>query len=67
MKPMPVNLATDPGEQKDLSAENPAKKTELTALFDQWNATMQSPRWEDQRWNGDADHKTEKKAKKKKK
>ncbi len=67
MEPMLLNLAADPGEQKDLSAENPAKKTELTALFDQWNATMQSPRWEDQRWNGDADHKTEKKAKKKKK
>lgn len=67
MEPMLVNLATDPGEQKDLSADNPGKKTEMTTLFDQWNASMQPPRWEDQRWNGDKDRKTEKKAKKKKK
>lgn len=66
MDPMLVNLATDPGEQNDLSNENPAKKTELTALFDQWNASMQPPRWEDQRWNGDENRKDNKKAKKKK-
>jgi hypothetical protein len=66
MEPMLVNLATDPGEQNDLSAENPAKKTELTALFDKWNASMQPPRWEDQRWNGDENRKDNKKAKKKK-
>ena len=67
MEPMLVNLANDPGEQKDLSAENPAKKAEMTTLFDKWNASMQPPRWEDQRWNGDEDRKTEKKGKKKKK
>jgi arylsulfatase A-like enzyme len=66
MEPMLVNLATDPGEQNDLSAENPAKKTELTALFAKWNASMQPPRWEDQRWNGDENRKDNKKAKKKK-
>ncbi|MBL9183776.1 MAG: sulfatase-like hydrolase/transferase [Verrucomicrobiaceae bacterium] len=65
MEPMLVNLATDPGEQRDLSAENPAKKAALTALFDKWNASMQPPRWEDQRWNGDPDRKTDKKKKKK--
>jgi arylsulfatase A-like enzyme len=32
MEPMLVNLATDPGEQRDLSAENPAKKAELDWL-----------------------------------
>ncbi|MEQ1748012.1 MAG: sulfatase-like hydrolase/transferase [Prosthecobacter sp.] len=67
MEPMLVNLATDPGEQKDLSAENPAKKAELTALFEKWNTSMQPPRWEDQRWNGNEARKAEKKAKKKKK
>jgi len=67
MEPMLVNLATDPGEQKDLSAENPAKKAELVALFDKWNASMQPPRWEDQRWNGDPERKTDKKKKKGKK
>jgi arylsulfatase A-like enzyme len=64
MEPMLVNLVTDPGEQKDLSAENPAKKAELVALFDKWNASMQPPRWEDLRWNGDPDRKADKKKKK---
>jgi arylsulfatase A-like enzyme len=67
MEPMLVNLSTDPGEQKDLSAENPAKKAELTALFDKWNASMQPPRWEDQRWDGAAQRKDKKKAKRGKK
>mgnify|MGYP002138120625 CR=1 FL=1 len=67
MEPILVNLATDPGEQKDISAENPTKKVELTALFDKWNASMQPPRWEDLRWNGDPDRKADKKPKKGKK
>ncbi|MES2596228.1 MAG: sulfatase-like hydrolase/transferase [Verrucomicrobiota bacterium] len=70
MEPMLVNLATDPGEQKDLSAENPTKKAELQTLWEKWDASMQPPRWEDQRWNGDeqrkANKKPNKKAKKKK-
>ncbi len=65
MQPMLVNLAADPGEQTDLSAEQPAKKAELQALFDQWNAAMQPPRWEDLRWNGDPDRKAAQKARKK--
>ena len=65
MEPMLVNLAADPGEQKDLSAENPAKKAELASLFEKWNASMQPPRWEDPRWNGDPERKTDKKKKKK--
>ena len=65
MEPMLVNLVTDPGEQNDLSAENPAKKAELTTLFEKWNASMQPPRWEDQRWNGEPDRKADKKKKKK--
>ena len=65
MEPMLVNLANDPGEQKDLSAENPAKKKELLALFEKWNASMQPPRWEDQRWNGEENRKELKKERKK--
>ncbi len=65
MEPMLVNLAQDPGEQKDLSAQNPEKKKELQALFDKWNATMQPPRWEDQRWNGEENRKELKKERKK--
>ncbi len=65
MEPMLVNLAQDRGEQKDLSADNPEKRKELTALFDQWNASMQPPRWEDQRWNGEENRKQLKKERRK--
>lgn len=69
MEPMLVNLAGDPGEQTDLSAQHPDKKRELQAKFDQWNAQMQPPRWTDERWNGDEERKKqrreEQKAKKK--
>ncbi len=65
MEPMLVNLAQDRAEQKDLSADNPDKKRELTALFDKWNASMQPPRWEDQRWNGEENRKQLKKERKK--
>ena len=64
MEPMLVNLAADRGEQTDLSGQNPAKKLELQALFDKWNATMQPPRWEDRRWNGEEEKKANKQAKK---
>lgn len=67
MQPMLVNLATDPGEQTDLSAKEPEKALALQNLFDQWNATMQPPRWEDQRWNGEESRKEGKKEKRKKK
>lgn len=67
MQPMLVNLANDPGEQTDLTTKEPEKAQALQKLFDQWNATMQPPRWEDQRWNGEDDRKTEKKEKRKKK
>ena len=52
MEPMLVNLAQDLGEQKDLSAQFPDRKKDMQALFKKWDATMQPPRWEDQRWNG---------------
>lgn len=52
MQPMLANLSTDPGEQKDLSTEQPEKKAALAALYDTWNAAMQPPRWEDRRWDG---------------
>ncbi|MGB8166949.1 MAG: sulfatase-like hydrolase/transferase [Chthoniobacteraceae bacterium] len=64
MSPMLVNLASDLGEQTDLSAQQPEKAKALQTLWDKWNATMQPPRWEDQRWNGDDDRKADKKAKK---
>jgi len=51
LAPMLVNLATDRGEQTDLTAQHPEKAKALQALWEQWNATMQPPRWEDKRWN----------------
>jgi arylsulfatase A-like enzyme len=62
--PMLVNLAADPGEQTDLSAQQPAKTKALQELFDRWNASMQPPRWEDLRWNGEENRKQARKAKK---
>lgn len=49
--PMLVNLAKDPGEDSDLTAQYPEKKSELQDKWDQWNATMPPPRWNDYRWN----------------
>ncbi|MBI3879600.1 MAG: sulfatase-like hydrolase/transferase [Verrucomicrobia bacterium] len=65
MEPMLVNLAQDLGEQKDLSAQNPEKKKELQSLFDKWNSSMQPPRWEDPRWNGEENRKDLKKERRK--
>lgn len=67
MEPMLINLAQDRGEQKDLSAQFPDRKKDLQARFDKWNAAMQPPRWEDQRWNGDENRKELKKERRKNK
>jgi len=64
MESMLVNLATDPGEQKDLSATEPEKKKHLQDLFDKWDAQMQPPRWIDRRWDGDENRKAGKKERK---
>ena len=53
LPPMLCNLAKDPAETTDLSTQEPDKAKALQALWDQWNATMQPPRWEDKRWNGE--------------
>ncbi len=45
------NLAEDPGEQHDRSAQEPAVVRRLQGLFDEWNAKMKPPRWDDPRWN----------------
>lgn len=38
-----VNLATDPREEKDLSAQHPEKVKELKAMWDKWNAELKPP------------------------
>lgn len=64
MAPMLVDLANDPGEQTDLTAQHPEKAKALQALWDQWNAGNRPPRWEDRRWNGEEVRRAKKKAKK---
>jgi arylsulfatase A-like enzyme len=67
MEPMLVNLATDPGETTDLTAREPERARTLQTLFDRWTASMQPPRWEDQRWDGDPERKAERREIKKRK
>src|SRR6185369_12883233 len=56
-EPKLVNLAVDPGEEKDLSASQPDKVRALTALWEKWNAGNIPPRWEDARWYGGEERK----------
>ncbi|VGO13111.1 Arylsulfatase [Pontiella desulfatans] len=49
--PRLINLADDPAEDHDLSAQHPEKMEELQKQWDRWNATMPPPRWKDFRWN----------------
>jgi arylsulfatase A-like enzyme len=53
MQPRLFNLANDIGEKHDLAAKHPERVKELQALWDQWNAGNEPPRWIDNRWNGD--------------
>jgi hypothetical protein len=63
---MLFHLASDPGEQKNLAAQQPAKVSELQRLWDTWNAKNEPPRWTDDRWNGlEQKAKSEKRAAKK--
>ena len=39
------NLSSDPGEQNDLSAQNPDKVKELQSAWDKWNSRNTEPLW----------------------
>ena len=43
--PQLFNLKDDIGEQKDLSAAEPALTAELQQKWDAWNATLVEPSW----------------------
>jgi arylsulfatase A-like enzyme len=43
--PQLYNLATDPGETKDLSSQHGDKVAMLRGLYDKWNADNQPPAW----------------------
>lgn len=53
-KPILVNLATDPGESRDLAASEPARAAAMETLWQKWNSEMQPERWHDPRSEGDA-------------
>lgn len=61
MPPMLVNLANDRGEQTDLTTKHPERAQALQAAYNRWSASMQPPRWEDRRWDGDEDRKAKRK------
>ncbi len=61
MPPMLVNLANDRGEQTDLTTKHPEREQALQAAYNRWSASMQPPRWEDRRWDGDEDRKAKRK------
>jgi arylsulfatase A-like enzyme len=43
------DLSNDVGEQKDLAAEKPEVVKTLQAKFDEWNGSLEKPRWNDSR------------------
>jgi arylsulfatase A-like enzyme len=51
--PQLYDLTADPGEKSDRAAREPARVAALQATWDRWNADNETPRWIDQRWNGD--------------
>jgi arylsulfatase A-like enzyme len=44
-KPWLIDLATDTGEEHDLSAEHPDKVKELQTAWDEWNGQLEQPGW----------------------
>jgi arylsulfatase A-like enzyme len=50
--PKLFNLASDVGEKNDLVAQEPERAKKLQALWDDWNAKNEPPRWIDNRWDG---------------
>ncbi|MCX7005985.1 MAG: sulfatase-like hydrolase/transferase [Kiritimatiellaeota bacterium] len=51
-QPHLFNLASDIGEKNDLAAQEPERVKKLQALWDDWNAKNETPRWIDNRWDG---------------
>jgi arylsulfatase A-like enzyme len=44
-EPQLFDLAADPGETKDLTAEKPDVAKDLAARYEAWNKTLAEPRW----------------------
>jgi len=66
MEPMLIDLATERGEQKDRSLDEPEKKAELQMLWNDWNARMAPPGWKDRRSDGEESKARKQKGKKQK-
>lgn len=65
-EPMLIDLAKDPGETSDLSAQMPERKRQLQTLWDSWNAQMKPPTRTDRRWDGEEFRKARKQQQKNK-
>lgn len=46
-KPQLYDLATDPGENRDVSFENPQISSSMLDRYQTWNESLESPRWTD--------------------
>ena len=53
MKPMLIDLASDPGERRDVAGEHSRIVMELQTAWQDWNVTLPPPRWDDPRNRGE--------------
>jgi len=44
-EPQLFNVATDPGETRNLAAEQPDRVERLRAAWERWNAELPPPAW----------------------
>jgi arylsulfatase A-like enzyme len=52
-RPQLYHLEKDIGEKNNLADQEPEMMQSLQYLWDSWNAGNKSPRWIDERWDGD--------------
>jgi arylsulfatase A-like enzyme len=52
-QPLLFDLSADIGEQHDVAEAHPERVKALQALWDNWNASNEPPRWGNATWNGD--------------
>ena len=53
MQPMLIDLASDPGERRNVAAAHSRIVMELQTAWQDWNATLPPPRWDDPRNRGE--------------
>jgi len=58
-RPYLIDLSTDVGEQHDLTDTYPDVARAMLEKWEEWNSTMQAPRWEDKRWDREENARSE--------